>query len=88
MIHRSLLMADEKEGFTIVCNHEQRLVYASKRVRTQLVNWAGLARQEVTEQGFHEAKQTPVFSIRHQGVIGWVIELVPSRMPSPSRRRQ
>lgn len=83
LIHRSLLMADEKDSFTVVCNREQRLVYASKKVRTQIVNWAGLARQEVTEQGFHEARQTPVFSIRHQGVIGWTIELVPSSMQFP-----
>ena len=83
LIHRSLLMADENDSFTVVCNREQRLVYASKRVRTQIVNWAGLARQEVTEQGFYEARQTPVFSIRHQGVIGWVIELVPSSLQFP-----
>lgn len=83
LIHRSLLMADEKDSFTVVCNCEQRLVYASKKVRTQIVNWAGLARQEMTEQGFHEARQTPVFSIRHQGVIGWAIELVPSSMQFP-----
>ena len=83
LIHRSLLMTDEKDSFTIVCNREQQLVYASKKVRTQIFNWAGLARQEVTEQGFHEARQTPVFSIRHQGVIGWAIELVPSSMQLP-----
>ncbi|GIO08575.1 sigma-54-dependent Fis family transcriptional regulator [Brevibacillus reuszeri] len=83
LIHRSLLMADEKDSFTVVCNREQRLVYASKRVRTQIVNWAGLARQEVTEKGFLEARQTPVFSIRHQGVIGWAIELVPSSLQFP-----
>ncbi|MFE1625176.1 sigma-54-dependent Fis family transcriptional regulator [Brevibacillus reuszeri] len=83
LIHRSLLMADEKDSFTVVCNREQRMVYASKRVRTQIVNWAGLARQEVTEKGFLEARQTPVFSIRHQGVIGWAIELVPSSLQFP-----
>lgn len=83
LIHRSLLMADEKDSFTVVCNREQRLVYASKSVRTQIVNWAGLARQEVTEKGFLEARQTPVFSIRHQGVIGWAIELVPSSLQFP-----
>ncbi|WP_103107366.1 sigma-54-dependent Fis family transcriptional regulator [Brevibacillus reuszeri] len=83
LLHRSLLMADEKDSFTVVCNREQRLVYASKRVRTQIVNWAGLARQEVTEQGFLEVRRTPVFSIRHQGVIGWALELVPSSLQFP-----
>lgn len=83
LIHRALMLADEMERSIIVCNREQRLVYASKSVRTQIANWANRTRREVMEYGFQEGRQTPVFSARHQGVIGWAIELVPSSMRAP-----
>ncbi|WP_312107920.1 sigma-54-dependent Fis family transcriptional regulator [Brevibacillus reuszeri] len=78
LIRRSLMLTDENERFALVCNREQRLVYASKSVRKQIGNWAEMKREEVAEYGFHEARQAPVFSERHLGIIGWAIELVPS----------
>ncbi|MGQ7279289.1 sigma-54-dependent Fis family transcriptional regulator [Brevibacillus thermoruber] len=69
---------DEGERLWVVCNQDQRVVYASRGVRQAMRGWAEAPRDHVREAGFREGFQIPLFSLRHGGLIGYRIELIRS----------
>ncbi|MGM0710362.1 sigma-54-dependent Fis family transcriptional regulator [Brevibacillus parabrevis] len=78
LLQRAMILPDEGQRPIIFCNQEGRVVYASADIRKRIANWTNLKRREVAEYGFFEARQAPLFSERHPGLIGWVIELTTS----------
>lgn len=83
LLQRSVLLADEPERHLIVYNQEERVVYASAGIRKQIAGWSGRTRRELAEYGLMEVRQAPVFSGRHNGLIGWIVELTPSSTRAP-----
>ncbi|MBR8660546.1 transcriptional regulator of acetoin/glycerol metabolism [Brevibacillus aydinogluensis] len=69
---------DEEERLWVVCNQDQRVVYASRSVRQAMRGWAEAPREQVRESGFREGIQIPLYSLRHGGLIGYRIELLRS----------
>lgn len=75
LMQRALSQSEDDALPLIVCNHRHRVVYASRAVRKQVSDWAGIFRAELGEYGFAERLQTPIYSLRHGGLIGCSIEL-------------